>query len=149
MRITSQLLAIATHKYGTKKYESYAHLFGRTVSEVGKLDMGLHLNRWNVKSYTDRAQISIQSLHARTTRSVVYFVWDWFEAMTQDEHILFEEPISTLQKRFRESVYGGPTVYTLLRTAYNKTIPTFYLWDEGLMQYGYGKKTSSGDSNDI
>ena len=127
-----------------EKYESYAHLFGRTVSEVGKLDMGLHLNRWNVKPYTDHAQISVQSLHARTTRSVVYFVWDWFEAITQDEDILFEEPISTLQKRFRESVYGGPTVYTLLRTAYNKGIPTFYLWDEGLMQYGYGKKQVRG-----
>lgn len=125
-------------------YESYGHLFGRTVSEVGKLDMGLHLNRWNVKPYADYAQISVQSLHARTTRSVVYFVWDWFEAITQDEEILFEEPISTLQKRFRESVYGGPTVYTLLRTAYNKSIPTFYLWDEGLMQYGYGKKQVRG-----
>ena len=127
-----------------EKYESYAHLFGRTVSEMGKLDMGLHLSRWNVKPYADYAQISVQSLHARTTRSVVYFVWDWFEAITQDEEILFEEPISTLQKRFRESVYGGPTVYTLLRTAYNKSIPTFYLWDEGLMQYGYGKKQVRG-----
>src|SRR4028119_2285121 len=45
---------------------------------------------------------------------------------------------------FRRSVYGGPTVYALLHTAYDKGIPTFYLWDEGLMQYGYGKKQVRG-----
>ncbi|HEY9599161.1 MAG TPA: cyanophycin synthetase, partial [Cyanophyceae cyanobacterium] len=28
-------------------YESYAHLFARTVSEVGRLEMGLHLERWS------------------------------------------------------------------------------------------------------
>jgi len=80
--------------------------------------------------------------------SVVYFVWDWFEAISQDEDIVFEEQLRALQGMFRQSVYGGPTVYELLRTAYEKGIPTFYLWDEGLMQYGYGK-TGSRDSNDI
>jgi len=125
-------------------YESYAHLFARTVSEVGKLDMGLHLNRLNVKPDENYSRISVQSLHERTIRSVVYFVWDWFEAMTQDEDIIFEEQLTMLQSRFRQSVYGGPTVYSILRTAYNKGIPTSYLWDEGLMQYGYGKKQVRG-----
>ncbi|MBW4631579.1 MAG: cyanophycin synthetase [Iphinoe sp. HA4291-MV1] len=128
-------------------YDSYVHLFARTVSEVGKLDMGLHLDRWNVKlhePHENYATISIQSLHERTTRGVVYFVWDWFEAITQDEDIVFEEQLSTLQSKFRQSVYGGPTVYSLLRTAYTKGIPTFYLWDEGLTQYGYGTKQVRG-----
>lgn len=120
-------------------FDSYAHLFARTVSEVGKLDMGLHLERWNVKPYETYATISIQSLHERTTRGVLYFVWDWFEAITQDKEIAFEERLSTFQSKFRLSVYGGPTVYALLRTADTKGIPTFYLWDEGLTQYGYGK----------
>ncbi len=125
-------------------YESCAHLFARTLSEVGKLDMGLHLDQWSVKPYKDYARISVQSLHERTIRSVIYFVWDWFEAMTKDKDVNFSEQMSTLQKRFRDSVYGGPTVYTLLRTAANKGIPTFYLPDEGLMQYGYGKKQVRG-----
>ncbi|MDF5713654.1 MAG: cyanophycin synthetase [Rhizonema sp. NSF051] len=125
-------------------YESYAHLFARTLSEVAKLDMGLHLNRWSVKPYKDYARISVQSLHERTIRSVIYFVWDWFEAMTKDEDVNFSEQMITLQKRFRDSVYGGPTVYTLLRTAAHKGIPTFYLPNEGLMQYGYGRKQVRG-----
>src|SRR5579883_1522025 len=126
-------------------YESYAHLFARTVSEVAKLDMDLHLDRWSIQPHEDHsAKISVQSLHERTTRAVVYLVWDWFESITQDEDLAFEEQLTNLQSRFRQSVYGGPTVYALLRTADNKGIPTFYLWDEGLMQYGYGKKQVRG-----
>ena len=129
---------------GEQTYESHAHLFAKVASEVGKLDMGLHLNRWNVKPDADYARLSIESLHERTTRAVVYLVWDWFEAINQDKKFFLDQELLTLQKRFRESVYGGPTVYALLRTAYQKGIPTFYLWSEALMQYGYGKKQVRG-----
>ncbi|MEC4817626.1 MAG: cyanophycin synthetase [Scytonema sp. PMC 1069.18] len=125
-------------------YDTYASLFARTVSEVGKLDMGLHFDRWSVNPFENYTRIAVQSLHERTTKEVVYFVWDWLEAITQDQDVAFEEQISTLQRKFRQSVYGGPTVYSLLRTAYQKSIPTFYLSDEGLMQYGYGKKQIRG-----
>lgn len=125
-------------------YPSHAHLFARVASEVGKLDMGLHLNRWSVKPYADYARISIQSLHENTTRAVIYLVWDWFEAINQNKKFFFDQEVLTLQKKFRDSVYGGPTVYALLRTADKKGIPTFYLWSEALMQYGYGKKQVRG-----
>ncbi|MFN6528162.1 acetate--CoA ligase family protein [Nostoc sp. ChiSLP03a] len=125
-------------------YESYAHLFAQVVSEAAKLDMDLHLNRWSVKPYPNLTRISIQSLHERTTREVIYFVWDWFEAITQDEDFAFDDQLVRLQDRFRASVYGGPTVYALLRTAFEKGIPAFYLWEEGLMQYGLGKKHVRG-----
>ena len=46
-------------------YDSYARLFGRTVSEVGKLDMGLHFKHWSVKPCPNYERISVQSLHAR------------------------------------------------------------------------------------
>jgi cyanophycin synthetase len=129
---------------GEQTYESHAHLFAQVVSEVGKLDMDLHLNRWSVKPYPDFVRISVQSLYERTTREVVYFVWDWFETISQKEDFLFDEQLVRLQRRFRQSVYGGPTVYALLRTASEKGIPTFYLWEEGLMQYGFGKKHVRG-----
>lgn len=138
---------VERHRYphlGSQTYESYAHLFAQVVSEVGKLDMDLHLNHWSVKPYPDLVRISVQSLHERTTREVAYFVWDWFEAITQDEDFNFDEQLVKLQNRFRASVYGGPTVYALLRTAYEKGIPAFYLWEEGLMQYGLGKKHVRG-----
>lgn len=129
---------------GEEKHESHAELFACTVSEVGKLDMGLHFDCLSVKAYPDFARISVQSLHARTSRAVAYLVWDWFEAITQGQEIPLDEQIRNIQNIFRQSVYGGPTVYALLRTAYKQRIPTFYLWDEGLMQYGYGKKQVRG-----
>ncbi|MHC5677101.1 ATP-binding protein [Nostoc sp.] len=128
----------------SQTYESHAHLFAQVVSEVAKLDMDLHLNHWSVKPYPNCTRISVQSLHERTTKEVVYFVWDWFEAITQDEDFNFDEQLVKLQNKFRASVYGGPTVYALLRTAYEKGIPAFYLWEEGLMQYGLGKKHVRG-----
>ena len=127
-----------------RTYESYGHLFAQTIIEVGKLDMGLHLNHWSVKPEENYQKIAVEALHARTKRGVIYFVWDWFEAITQDEDILFERQLKRLQELFRASVYGGPTVYSLFRTASQKGIPVFYLWDEGLMQYGYGKKLVRG-----
>ncbi len=125
-------------------YESYAHLFAHSLSEVGKLDMDLHLNRWSFKQYPEFVRIAIETIHARTQRPVIYCVWDWFEAITQGEDFVFEAHIKVLQNMFRQSVYGGPTVYALFRTASEKGIPAFYLWDEGLMQYGYGKKQVRG-----
>lgn len=125
-------------------YESSAHLFAIVASEIGKLDMGLHLDLWNVQPYPDYSRISIQSLHEPTTRAVIYLTWDWLEAITQNKRFYFDEELQVIQRRFRQSVYGGPTVYALLRTAYQKGIPTFYLWPEALMQYGYGKKQVRG-----
>ncbi|MEA5573995.1 acetate--CoA ligase family protein [Calothrix sp. UHCC 0171] len=125
-------------------YESHAQLFAHTASKMGKLEMDLHLDKLSVKPGAEKSTIAIQSLHERTTRTVIYFVWDWFEAITQNEDIVFDEQLTVLQNRFRQSVYGGPTVYALWRTAEKKGIPVFYLWEEGLTQYGFGKNHIRG-----
>ncbi|MEG4625429.1 acetate--CoA ligase family protein [Microcoleus sp. w1-18aA5] len=125
---------------------NHAQLFGRTASEVAKLDMGLHFQHWNIKPFSQFNRISIEALHARTARAVVYAVWDWFEAINQNQDFPLEAQIGALQNMFRQSVYGGPTVYSLMRSASQKGIPAFYLWDEGLMQYGYGKKLVRGSA---
>jgi len=127
-------------------FSNHAQLFGRTASEVAKLDMGLHFQHWNIKPFSQFNRISIEALHARSARAVVYAVWDWFEAINQNQDFPLSAQIGALQNMFRQSVYGGPTVYSLMRSASQKNIPTFYLWDEGLMQYGYGKKLVRGSA---
>ena len=126
------------------EYASHGELFAHTASMVNKLDMDLHLQGWNVQQQAESAKIAIESLHLRTTREVIYTVWDWFEAIARGEDFDIASQIDYLQQVFRNSVYGGPTVYALLRSANAKEIPSFYLWDEGLMQYGYGKKQIRG-----
>ena len=127
-------------------FSNHAQLFGRTASELAKLDMGLHFQHWNIKPFSYFNRISIEALHARTARAVVYAVWDWFEAINQNQDFPLEAQMGALQNMFRQSVYGGPTVYSLMRSASQKGIPAFYLWDEGLMQYGYGKKLIRGSA---
>lgn len=130
----------------TRPYASISDLFVQVVVEVNCLDMDLHLTQWSLHPRRDLIRLAIQTLHARTTHSVVYLVWDWFEAITQNVPFDFKTELTAIQKLFRESVYGGPTVYALLRSAYEKGIPTFYLWKEGLVQYGYGRKQVRGAS---
>ena len=100
-------VAIISDRYphlGEETYDSHAQLFARTASEVGKLDMGLHLNHWSLKPNENFVTIAVQSLHARTTRSVIYCVWDWFEAISQHENFRLEDQIKTIQEIFRKSV---------------------------------------------
>lgn len=130
----------------SENYESYPHLFARTALEVGKLDMGLHFHHCSTKAYPHYHRLAVEALHARTARAVIYAVWDWFEAINQNQDFPLDEQMAVLQEMFRNSVYGGPTVYSLMRSAAQKGIPTFYLWDEGLMQYGYGKKLVRGQA---
>jgi cyanophycin synthetase len=120
-------------------FESYAQLFAQTAVEMGKLDMELRCERYSLKPMGAFTRIAIDSLHDATSRGVVYAVWDWFEDISHDRSFNLEGQIEGLQRRFRRSPYGGPTVYALLNSAHQKSIPAFYLSDEGLMQYGYGK----------
>ncbi len=120
------------------------HLFARVAAEMNQLDMGLHTTRYSLKPDRDSTRIALQTLHGRTTRAVIFLVWDWLEAIRHGETFEFESQLRRLQMIFRESVFGGPTVYALVRTAYEKKIPTFYLWNEGLVQYGYGRHQVRG-----
>ena len=140
-------LAVIGEKYPKLREtepHSHAELFARTVAEVNKLDMDLHLKGWNVIEQENFSHVAIEALHLRTTREAIYAVWDWFEAIDRGDDFDIAGEIESLQQIFRSSVYGGPTVYSLLRSANEKEIPTFYLWDEGLMQYGYGNKQIRG-----
>jgi cyanophycin synthetase len=125
-------------------YPTIAHLFAHTVLEASKLDMGLYFTQLSIEPVQGVDRIAVQCLHARTARTVVYGVWDWFEAITKGKSFDLTDTIEVCQGLFRQSVYGGPTTYALLKTAHQKGIPAFYLWDEGLMQYGYGRKQVRG-----
>lgn len=122
-----------------KTYTSYADLFAGTLSELTKLEMELHFDRYSVTSKKGVDCIAVQSLDHGTTEDILDFAWDWLEAITEDLDFDFQGKLQRLQELFRRSVYGGPTVYSILKTAYSRGVPSFYLPDEGLLQYGYGK----------
>ncbi len=126
--------------------ENYALLFARTISEAGRLDLGLHLHEWSVTPMEGSFRIAMQTLHKRTQWNLIYTVWDWIEAINHDQEFDFETPFRALQESFGDSVYGGPSTYALLKAAFKRGIPIAYLWDEGVMQYGYGSHQLRGVS---
>jgi len=139
--------AIASVRYPhleDKAYNSYSDLFTCVVSQVGKLNLGLHLKRWSIKQYSNYMRIGVQSLDEGITRSLIYFVWDWLESITQNQEFSFELELVQLQERLSKSIYGQPEIYSLLQTADTLDIPNFYLLTEELVQCGYGKRQIRG-----
>jgi hypothetical protein len=63
--------------------ERYPRLTEIEYASHAELDMDLHLQGWSVteQKENDFMRIAIESLHLRTTREVIYSVWDWFEAI--------------------------------------------------------------------
>ncbi|MFZ1430006.1 MAG: hypothetical protein WAS21_24950, partial [Geminicoccaceae bacterium] len=127
-------------------FADYAQLFARLVAEAGRLDMGLDVHRFAVHPRERYSRIAVQAIDRRTQHRVVYFVWDWLEAIGQGEPFAYDRRMADLQQEFKRSPYGGPTTYALLSAAEARDIPTFYLRDEGLMQYGYGRHQVRGVS---
>lgn len=121
------------------KVNTYGEMLAETISEVSKLEMGLHFDRFASIYVNNKEYIAIQSLHHETTIGVIDLVWDMLEAITDAQEFNFTSELIYLQGVFRDSTYGGPTIYSILQTAYHRSIPSFYLPDERLIQYGYGK----------
>lgn len=134
------------------EFDSYSQLFGNTVSLVNRLDLNLHMEKWEANDkkgdspLETGARIAFQVVHKTTSWKVVYFVWDWFEYICNPENNDFDydAQFAELQESFSRSVFGGPTSYSLIKAASKKHIPVTYLWDEGLFQYGYGKSMIRG-----
>jgi cyanophycin synthetase len=123
---------------------SYGDLFIQTLGYFSQLNMDLHLKEVSRHNYPDFERLALQSLHYPTSRAIVNTLWRWLEAITQGEEFDFNHELNTLQRQFRNSVYGDPTIYSLLNTAYQLNIPSFFIWEEGLIQYGYGKYQTRG-----
>jgi cyanophycin synthetase len=121
------------------QFSSHADLFAQTTSLVSQLDMGLHLKGFKVTSIDQYDRIALQSLHYRTLRKAIDLVWDWLEAITHEGDFDVDRRMGSLQDIFSASAYGGPTSYALLRATASKGIPFFYLREERLIQYNYGK----------
>lgn len=128
----------------SQEFSDYGDLFAQTVSLVSQLDMGLHLKEFSVTRQDKGYCIAMESLHHQTLQEAIYLVGDWFEAIANDNYFNFHRRLNRLQEIFAHSPYGGPTTYSILKAAYLQKIPFFYLPEERLIQYGYGKHHIKG-----
>lgn len=128
----------------SQKFSDYGDLFAQTVSIVSQLDMGIHLKEFSVTRQDKGYCIAMESLHHQTLQEAIYLVADWFEAIAKNNYFNFDRRLSRIQEIFADSPYGGPTTYSILKAGYLQQIPFFFLPEERLIQYGYGKNHIKG-----
>ncbi|MFO1038621.1 MAG: hypothetical protein U1E45_17425 [Geminicoccaceae bacterium] len=144
-RLLAEITKVYPHLTGMV-FPGYAWMFARIVAEASRLDMGLGLDRFSVVRSEKFYRIAVESIHRLTSKRIVFFVWDWLEAIGQGEIFDYPARMARIQHIFNRSAFGGPTTYALLQAAHRQGVPTLYLRDEGLMQYGYGRKQVRGVS---
>lgn len=129
-----------------KRPERVVELFAEVLLQILKMDMDLFINHYEISRDQDDHVIAIQFLDERIAEDAVDLTCDWFVAMSEDRNFGFEERFQQLQIDFDRTLYGGPTIYSLIEAGLKRNIPVFYLPDENQFQWGMGKKQKRGRS---
>lgn len=127
--------------------EKVADVFAEVLLRVVKMDLDLYVNGFSVAPDGDEYTVAIEYLDAKLAKDCIYLVSDWFNAMNDhDESFDFHEEFALLQKKFDKTLFGGPTIYSLIEGGVKRGIPVHYLYEENQFQWGYGKKQRRGRS---
>ena len=121
-------------------------LFVESLVHILKLDMNLFINRYSIISDGDEYTVAVEYLDKYVAEDAVYFVRDWFRAMNDGKDFDFDGGFKALQDDFIKTLYGGPTLYSLIEAGLKRDIPVNHLFEENQFQWGYGKKQIRGRS---
>lgn len=122
-------------------------LFAEVLIRVVRMELDLFVKGFAVFQDDDEWTIAVEYLDERLTKDCIYLVSDWFIAMNGiDSSFNFRKEFTTLQGKFDKTLYGGPTIYSLIEGGVKRGIPVHYLYEENQFQWGYGKKQRRGRS---
>ncbi|HBX51573.1 MAG: hypothetical protein A2275_07455 [Bacteroidetes bacterium RIFOXYA12_FULL_35_11] len=126
---------------------SVVDLFAKCVVLVNKMDIDLFIENYNVSRDGEEWVIAVESLEDRMTKKVVFMVSDWFIALNENNNDFdFDKKFVELQNQFDKTLFGGPTIYSLVEGGVKRNINVHYLFEENQFQWGYGKKQIRGRS---
>lgn len=126
---------------------SVIDLFAKCVAHINKLDMNLFIDKYNISRDGDEWVIAIEFLDEKISKKIAYFVSDWFNAINNNDTTFeFEQHFTDLQNKFDKTLFGGPTLYSLIEGGVKRKINVHYLYEENQFQWGYGKKHVRGRS---
>ncbi len=123
-----------------------ADLFARTLIEVLKMDIDLFVDRHAVSRDGDDHVIAVEYLDSCIAKECVRFTADWFRAMNEEARFDFDTGFGELQEQFNKTLFGGPTIYSLIEAGLKRDIPVLYLHEEDQFMWGYGRKAVRGRS---
>lgn len=121
-------------------------LFAQALLRVVKMDLDLFVNGVAVFEDGDEWTVAIEYLDERLTKDCVYLVGDWFASIADGGSFDFKTQFGDLQKKFDKTLFGGPTIYSLVEGGVKRGVPVHYLYEENQFQWGYGKKQRRGRS---
>ena len=119
-------------------------LFCETLVRTMKMDIDLFVNDYSIQAEEDEYIIGVEFLDKKIAKEVVYLVADWFKAMSNDWEFDFQGEFIKLQNAFDKTLFGGPTIYSLVEAGLKRQIPVVYLWEENQFMWGYGVKQLRG-----
>ncbi len=124
-----------------------ADLFAAVLLKTVKMDLDLYVNNYDVSVDGDEYTIAIEYLDSELAKNCIYLVSDWFNALNdKDDKFDFHAEFAILQQKFDKSIFGGPTIYSIIEGGIKREIPVHYLYEENQFQWGYGKKQCRGRS---
>jgi cyanophycin synthetase len=124
-------------------------LFAQALVNVLKMDIGLFINRWSVSRDGKDHVIAVEYLDGRIAEDAALFVAEWFRAMNAEKDFDFDGGFIALQDEFNKTLFGGPTIYSLVEGGLKRDIPIFFLHEESQFQWGYGRKQLRGRSTTV
>jgi cyanophycin synthetase len=123
-----------------------AELYAQVLIQVMKMDIDLFVNKYAVHGDGDDVLVAVEYLDNLIARNCAEFVADWLRALNGDQPFDFDGGFEKLQGEFDATVFGGPTIYSLIEAGLKRNIPVLFLYEENVFMWGYGKRHVRGRS---
>lgn len=120
--------------------------FAAALVRVMKMDMDLFINNYQAEKTQPGYSLAVEYLDETSARDCIQMAGEWFHCLEDGHRFDFEGEFKRLQADFDRTLYGGPTLYSLIEAALKRGIPVQYLHEENQFQWGYGKKQVRGRS---
>jgi cyanophycin synthetase len=120
--------------------------FAAALVQVMKMDMDLFINKYQAEKTESGYAVAVEYLDEASARDCIRMAGDWFHCLEDGHRFDFQEEFKKLQADFDRTLYGGPTLYSLIEAALKRNIPVHYLYEENQFQWGYGRKQVRGRS---
>ncbi|NTW33217.1 MAG: hypothetical protein HGB12_11450 [Bacteroidetes bacterium] len=121
-------------------------LFCEVLLHVMKMDIDLYINKYSISKDADDFVVAIEYFDKYIAEDATYLVSEWFRAIAANKEFDFNTKNIALQAAFDKTLFGGPTIYSLIEAGLKLDIPVTYLFEENEFQWGYGKKQLRGRS---
>lgn len=120
--------------------------FAAVLVHIMKMDMDLCINNYHVDQRPNGYAVAVEYLDEASARDCIRLASEWFHCLEDGHRFDFEGEFKKLQADFDRTLYGGPTLYSLIEAALKRNIPVHYLYEENQFQWGYGRKQVRGRS---